>query len=152
MLLLSSSAISQQLHFDFGPTKTQLGHKRVGSDTFYSKASGYGFEPDAKVSCVERQTKDVPSGFCASEKPFYFSVALPEGNYFVRITFGDFEKESRTTVKAELRRLMLERVDSPAGKFVTRTFVVNVRTPAIPGGGEVKLKGSREDNRSLGVG
>jgi lysophospholipase L1-like esterase len=56
------------------------------------------------------------------------------------ITFGDFEKESRTTVKAELRRLMLERVDSPAGKFVTRTFVVNVRTPAIPEGGEVKLK------------
>ena len=140
MLLLSSSAVAQQFHFDFGRTKTQPGHKRVGSDTFYSKASGYGFEPDARISCVERQTKDVPSGFCASEKPFYFSVALPEGNYFVRITFGDFAKESRTTVKAELRRLMLERVDSPAGKFVTRTFVVNVRTPAIPGGGEVKLK------------
>jgi hypothetical protein len=141
LLLLNSSAISQQVvHFDFGPTKTQLGHERVGSDTFYSKALGYGFEPDARISCVESITREVHSGFCTSEKPFYFSVALPEGNYFVRITFGDFGKESRTTVKAELRRLMLERVDSPAGKFVTRTFVVNVRTPAIPGGGEVKLK------------
>ena len=128
------------LHFDFGPTKAQPGYKRVGSDTFYSKALGYGFEPDARISCVESITRGFHSGFCTSEKPFYFSVALPEGNYFVRITFGDFGSESRTTVKAELRRLMLERVDSPAGKVVTRTFVVNVRTPAIPGGGEVKLK------------
>src|SRR4030095_3797041 len=141
LICSSTSVIAQQvLHFDFGPTKAQIGYKRVRSDTFYSKTLGYGFEPGGNIACAERQTRVAPSGSCTSEKPFYFSVVLPEGNYIVRITFGDFEKESRTTVKAELRRLMLERVDTPAGKFVTRTFVVNVRTPAIAGGGEVKLK------------
>ena len=57
LLLLNSSAISQQLHFDFGPTKAQPGHKRVGSDTFYSKALGYGFEPDAK-DFLRRKTNE----------------------------------------------------------------------------------------------
>src|SRR5262249_53583763 len=47
---------------------------------------------------------------------------------------------SITTVKAELRRLMLERVETKPGKFVTRMFTVNVRTPQIAGDGEVKLK------------
>ena len=27
--------------------------------------------------------------FCTSATPFYFSVALPEGNYKVTVTFGD---------------------------------------------------------------
>ena len=56
------------------------------------------------------------------------------------MTFGDASGQTVTTVKAELRRLMLERVQTAAGKFATRTFAVNVRTPRIAGGGEVKLK------------
>jgi hypothetical protein len=39
-----------------------------------------------------------------------------------------------------LRRLMLERVETAPGKFVTRSFTVNIRTPAIAGEGEVRLK------------
>src|SRR5262245_54115789 len=35
---------------------------------------------------------------------------------------------------------MLERVETAFGEFETRTFTVNVRTPQISGGGEVKLK------------
>ena len=35
---------------------------------------------------------------------------------------------------------MLERVRVAAGKTETRSFLVNVRTPKIPGGGEVQLK------------
>ena len=46
---------------------------------------------------------------------------------------------TETTVKAELRRLMLEKVETPKGKFRTETFIVNVRNPQFPGG-EVKLK------------
>ena len=77
----------------------------------------------------------------AAKSPFYFSVAVPEeGNYRVTVTLGDRDSESVTTVKAELRRLMLERVRVPAGKFETRTFIVNVRRPQIAGGGEVRLK------------
>jgi len=77
----------------------------------------------------------------AAKPPFYFSVAVPEeGNYRVTVTLGDRDAESVTTVKAELRRLMLEHVRVPAGKFETRSFIVNVRTPKIAGGGEVRLK------------
>jgi lysophospholipase L1-like esterase len=98
----------------------------------YAKDPGYGFEPGATITCLDRG--------CTSTKPFYFSVAVPEGNYRVKITFGDARSETVTTVKAELRRLMLERVETRRGKFVTRTIIVNVRTPVIAGDGEVKLK------------
>ena len=56
------------------------------------------------------------------------------------ITFGDRNNATATTVKAELRRLMLEKVETSKGKLATESFIVNVRTPQISGGGEVKLK------------
>jgi lysophospholipase L1-like esterase len=111
------------------------------ASTIYSKELGYGFEPGATISCLDRGGIDLlRSDFCASDQPFYFSVALPEGNYNVTVTFGDARRETVTTVKAELRRLMLEKVATARGQFVTRTFTVNVRTPLIAPGGSVKLK------------
>jgi len=67
-----------------------------------------------------------------ASRPFYFSVAEPEGNYRVTLTFGDAHAASETTVKAESRQLMLERVTTRPGEFVTRSFVVNVRMPHLP--------------------
>jgi lysophospholipase L1-like esterase len=92
----------------------------------YSKDTGFGYEP----------------GFAPAEsKPFFFSVDEPEGNYRVTVKFGSPESSSDNTVFAELRRLMIERVHTEPGKFVTRTFLVNVRQPAIPGGGAVLING-----------
>ena len=80
-------------------------------------------------------------------QPRLFSVKLPEGNYRVTVTLGDPKRASMTTIKAESRRLMLDAVAVPRGKTVTRSFVVNVRTPALapppanaPGGTAVRLK------------
>lgn len=127
--------------FDFGPGKVAAGYQQVLAENIYSKQSGYGFEPGATVRCFNRSGADsLRQDFCTSEKPFYFSVALAEGNYLVRVTFGDYDNATVTTVKAELRRLMVERVETAPRKFSTRTFVVNIRTPSIPSGGEVKLK------------
>jgi lysophospholipase L1-like esterase len=127
--------------FDFGPGKIAPGYTQVLPTTVYSKELGYGFEPGAVVSCLDRGGKDaLRSDFCTSDKPFYFSVALPEGNYNVTVTLGDATGESTTTIKAELRRLMLEEVHTAKGRFATRTFTVNTRTPQIAGDGEVKLK------------
>src|SRR5579872_419558 len=76
-----------------------------------------------------------------AQPPYYFSVRVAdEGNYRVTVKLGDATVASVTTVKAELRRLMLERVRTAAGEFVTRSFIVNVRQPQIAGGGEVRLK------------
>src|SRR5581483_9921196 len=47
--------------------------------------------------------------------------------------------ESLTTVRAETRRLMLERVRTKPGEFATRTFLVNTRTPQLSPGNAMKL-------------
>jgi lysophospholipase L1-like esterase len=129
------------MKFDFGPGKVQPGWIQILSTTIYSKERGYGFEPGDEVTGVDRGGfNKLRADFCTSDKPFFFSVALPEGNYRITVTLGDRKGESVTTVKAELRRLMLEKVQTASGKFETRTFVVNTRTPEIPGGDHVHLK------------
>jgi lysophospholipase L1-like esterase len=116
-------------HFDFG-AKAQ-----VTADSNYTSERGYGFDLGSKGACGEHS--------CASDTPFFFSVRLAEGNYNVTLTLGDERAPSSTTVKAESRRLMIERVETAPGEFVTKTITVNIRTPRISTGGEVKLK-SRE--------
>lgn len=71
--------------------------------------------------------------FAPSERPFHFAVDLPEGNYDVTVRLGSADRAGDTTVKAETRRLMLESVATAPGELTTRTFTVNIRTPAIPG-------------------
>lgn len=127
--------------FDFGSGQPVPGCIQVTPDMVYSKARGFGFDLESKVSSVP--ARGAQPGFCTSGKPFFFSVALPEGNYNVTVTLGDPNGASTNTVKAESRRLMLENVTTPPGQIVTRTFTVNVRTPAIASGGGVRLK-SRE--------
>jgi lysophospholipase L1-like esterase len=135
------STIARSRKFDFGPGAVAPGYTRVTAKNIYSHEAGFGFEPGLQVVCMDRGEGDaLRRDLCVSDQPFYFSVALPEGNYNVTVTLGDPFSGSQTTVKAELRRLMLERVETKPGKFATRTFTVNVRTPQIAGDGEVKLK------------
>jgi lysophospholipase L1-like esterase len=124
LLILAATALgAQSLKFDFVSAEPAPGFQKVAPGTMYSEETGYGFE-DA-----------------AGHPPFYFSVRAPEeGNYRVTVALGDPAADSVTTIKAELRRLMLERVRVAAGKIETRSFLVNVRTPKIPGDGEVRLK------------
>ncbi len=145
-IFLSSIVLSFPLratancNFAFGPGQAPSGFTRVPPDTIYSKDLGYGFEKGAKIVAVQSGS----AGFCTSDRPFFFSAAVPEGNYRVTVTLGDAQGESATTVKAELRRLMLDEIHTGAGQIVTRSFIVNVRTPKIAGGGQVRLKAPRE--------
>ena len=123
--------------FQFGAEKITPGYTLVPPTQIYSKDTGYGFEPGANVTAVARAV--------TADQPFLFSVAVPEGNYRVTVTLGNPTTNSVTTVKAESRRLMLERVRSAPGQFETRTFTVNVRSPKISNGNEVNLD-SREMN------
>jgi lysophospholipase L1-like esterase len=101
------------------------GHTAVARDASYSDAAGFGYEPGT-----------APDG----EKPTLFSVRLPEGNYDVALTFADpAGGGSKNTVKAESRRLMLDRVITADGESKTRTFTVNVRNARIGPGRDVKL-------------
>jgi lysophospholipase L1-like esterase len=105
----------------------------ISPTNIYSAEAGYGFEPGAKL--VQENGSAI-----ASDAPFYFSVKLPEGNYKVIATLGDKTNESIITVKAELRRLMLEKIHTSPGKLEERTFIVNLRTPKIGETNHVHLK------------
>ena len=118
--------------FDFGDDKSAPGYVRVGRDAAYDPTVGHGFEPS------------LPGG------PFLFSLAAPEGDYRVTLALGG-EAASDTTVKAESRRQMAERIVAKAGGTTTVTFVVNVRTAALappppnaPGGVRVLLNPREE--------
>ena len=142
---LSLSAIAQQktsYKFSFGQAKVPAGYTQVKPEMAYSKEVGYGFDFGTKPISVDRGGKDaLKAGFCTSDKPFYFSVALPEGNYAVKITMGDLKEATTTTVRAESRRLMLEKVQTAPGKFETKTIMLNIRIPEIAGTtNKVKLK------------
>ncbi len=125
--------------FTFGTTVV-AGGTHVAREMAYTAERGYGFEPGSALS--------VSNYSVSSTTPFYFSAAVPaEGNYRVTVTFP---AGTEATVKAELRRLMVEHVSVPEGSHpVTRSFIVNTRTPKIAAArdikeGSVKLKTPRE--------
>ena len=141
LTLAARAADSAPLRFAFGSAPA-AGFTAVAPDMNYNKERGFGFEPDAAVVAN-------PHGI-SSDQPFYFSARVPaEGNYRVTVTVGDPQSESTTTIKAELRRLMVEKIHTGAGKFATVSFIVNTRTPHIAAtgdikAGEVRLKSPRE--------
>ncbi|WP_293876390.1 MULTISPECIES: rhamnogalacturonan acetylesterase [unclassified Sphingomonas] len=106
------------------------GSTAVPADRRY--ADGYGYEPGSRA---------------------LFSVAAAPGNYRVTVTLGRRGAATTSTVKTESRRLMLDAVTVPAGRSVTRSFVVNVRNAALapppanaPGGDHVLLKPRERDS------
>ena len=101
------------------------GYKRVLPQTVYSAEKGFGYDIETNPE---------------KGRPFYFSVKLPEGNYLVTLKLGDANKATATTVKAETRRLMLEDVHTAPGKYLTRSFVVNIKDRNIIGSKVVTLK------------
>ena len=127
--------------YSFGPGAVPPGCTQVLPGTLYSGALGYGFEAGPGVTGVERGGPDpLRAHFCTAGHSFFFSVAVPEGNYEVAVVLGDPQGESTTTVKSELRRLEIEEQHTALGQFAVRRFCVNVRTPSFPPGGAVRLK------------
>ncbi len=132
------------LIFSFGSAKPEPGYIQILPTNAFSTTLGYGFEASSNTTLIEH-----PRSLTSAE-PFYFSARVPgEGNYRVTVTLGDASTESTTTIKAELRRLMIENLHTAPGEFKTASFIVNVRTPQIPAvagipAGQVKLKAPRE--------
>jgi lysophospholipase L1-like esterase len=114
------------LKFDFSAGPAKPGFTRVAPTAIYADDAGYGYEPGAQVSTGDN------GNTTTSDKPFLFSAKVPEGNFNVIVTFGDSTTATTTTFKAESGRLMLERVEVPAGQVVEHTFTTNVRTPHLP--------------------
>lgn len=126
LFISATLAGAAEWKFDFSTGKAQAGFTQVAPDAIYDAQRGFGFLEGGQAG-----------------KPVVFSVNVEEGNYDVTIRFGSAGGATSTTVKAESRRLMVEKVETDPGKFETRTFTVNVRKPAISSGGTTSLN-SRE--------
>lgn len=116
----------------------------AAANAVYSKESGYGFDLGTKPTQLERGV--------TSDKPLFFSVGVPEGNFRVTAKLGD-SAACVTTIKAESRRLMIEKKETAPGKYESVTFLVNVRNSKVPapplnapGGDQVRL-----NDREAGV-
>ncbi|MEO6523386.1 MAG: rhamnogalacturonan acetylesterase [Mucilaginibacter sp.] len=138
---LTVSAQKTTYKFKFG--KADKGFVTITPNTIYSPGA-YGFDNDSKPQIVEATKKD--ASLIGGDKPFFFSVDVPEGNYKVTVKLGGAKDATVTTVRAESRRLMLEKVETKPGESITKTFIVNIRKPEISTGGKVGLKG-RELNK-----
>lgn len=120
------------VRFRFGPEAAREGEIQVGVEDVYDAERGYGF--------------DLGTSPAGDEGSFYFSVSAKDGNYRLTIELGDAEEASSNTVKVESRRLLLEKVETAAGVFVTRSVIVNTRNHKLvppekyaPGGRAVVL-------------
>jgi lysophospholipase L1-like esterase len=129
------------LVFNFGYEKQSGNIIGVSSDQIYNKGDGFGFDLWSNPKVINTSNNEgLKKSALASDRPFYFSVKLPEGNYEVTVWTGNPDDMSVTTVKAESRRLMVERSMAESGDVKEHTFIVNVRTPQITGTDSVILK------------
>ena len=127
LLFISSAVEAADFKFDFGSGKVQPGYTQVTPQTSYDAKRGFGFLQSATVAAPDKPAISL------------FAVDVEEGNYDVTMRFGDPKSATSTTVKAEQRRLMVEKVETVPGKYEIRTFTVNVRKPAMSTGGTTSL-------------
>lgn len=125
-LLAVSSLAARETHYRFNFTNDKhTGSIRINPQTIYGKPLPYGYD----------------LGFIPGDgKPFFFSVELPEGNYLVKLRLGNDSVRSVTTVKAESRRLMLEKIETDKGSYREAAFMVNLRNTKIGDTDSVRIK------------
>ena len=134
VIMACHGGLAQQAR-EFTCGKTKGDAVVLNAGTRYAEGGGPGFD------LVASPTSFV-GGACASDQAFFFSIAVPEGNYRVTVVLGA-DRETKTTVRAESRRLMAEEKTVAAGGSAKEVFNVNVRTENIAGaaaGAKVKLK------------
>lgn len=129
---------SLPIRFAFGPNHRTEGFQNVTAKDIYSREKGYGFEPGADIACEESTAQ----AGCGSPQPFYFSVALEEGSYRVKLESSGHPP----TVKAELRRLMFWQPPEAEASSSAVEFTVNIRTTKIDEKRSVRLKQREKEN------
>ena len=132
-LFLSSFLLAQQttFKFDFGGYRVEKGFIQITSTSKFDKKIGYGFMDISGLKSVDNGGNALIGDFITSDKPFYFSVAIPEGNYDIQLNLGDSKGTSETTVRVENRRLMLNDVKTKQGEIVEKQITVHVKDSII---------------------
>lgn len=145
----SLAEAAENYKFDFGEGPVAAGYTQVKANTKYSDSQGYGFE-SGTVSSVDRLwDDDLATDFLTAKGDMVFSVALPQGNYEVTFILGDGENESETTVWAENRKLMLDRITLAGGVFSRQTVSLRrMETRSMDGSVTMSIKDREKDYRT----
>jgi len=132
-VLFCATIFAQQttFKFDFGGSRVENGFIPINSTSKFDKKIGYGFMDISGLKSVDNGGNALTGDFITSEKPFYFSVAIPEGNYNVTLNLGDSKGTSETTVRVENRRLMLNDIKAKKGEIVEKQITVHVKDSII---------------------
>ncbi len=142
---ITNAENTSPLRFDFGTSRVADQAIAVEPSSSFTRERGHGFELGAIPAAVDRGGDPFSGDFLTSNAGFIFSVELPEGNYDVGVLLGDSKGASDTTIKAESRRLMVEKAVTADGRQVTRKFTVNIRRPGMEDGSRVSLKQREKD-------
>lgn len=144
VVFVANVVAQTSLKFDFGAfsSAVQQGYVQVLPGMSYSSEKGYGFEFSTDLVSVNRKATDaLRDDYITCGRPFYFSVKLPEGNYNVKVILGDKSGTAAATIKAECRRLMVEKIETKKGKFAEAVFTVHVKDSIIRSpSGETKVR------------
>lgn len=145
----SMAEAAENYKFDFGEGPVAAGYTQVKANTKYSDSQGFGFE-SGTVSSVDRLwDDDLTTDFLTAKGDMVFSVALPQGNYEVTFILGDGENESETTVWAENRKLMLDRITLAGGVFSRQTVSLRrMETRSMDGSVTMSIKDREKDYRT----
>src|ERR1044071_10511757 len=86
-LVVMGSHAQEDLHpaefkFDFGEGRREKGFRQISNQSLYTEKIAFGLE-GVSAFTTNRRTGKKPQtdGYITSVDPFFFSVALPEGNY-----------------------------------------------------------------------
>ena len=132
-LLTSAGAAQTTWKFQCSPSK-HADVKALSADTLYSASTTYGFDLSTAPTAFDKNS-------CTGDEPFFFSLAVPDGNYEVTLDLGG-KPASTTTVRAESRRLFVDQLHLAANASRQIVFNVNVRTATIyPAPGQPKSEG-----------
>lgn len=122
---------SKSFKFDFGSKKAAEGYIAVTPNTLFSVKTGYGFTHQSSPVAVRRKGDPLGGTYITSNKPLYFSVVLPEGNYDIKVLLGDKKGISSTIIRAECRRLMTGQTITPQGEMLEAKFSIHLRDSMI---------------------
>jgi len=121
----------KSFRFDFGSEKPAQGYIAVTPHTLFSAKTGYGFSHQSTPVAVRRKGDPLEGTFITSDKPIYFSVILPEGNYDIKVLLGDKKGVSSTIIRAECRRLMTGQTTTEMGEILSKEFSIHLRDSMI---------------------
>lgn len=134
MLVLAGSPFAAaQRSWSFDCSQKHRNAEHLSADSLYkadgSQSKPTGATPDFGFD-LGMTPSDFTAGSCSGTQPFFFSVAVPDGNYQVTLTLGG-PLASDTTVRAESRRLFVDQMHVPAGRSRRIVFNVHVRSVNI---------------------